>query len=101
MHLRFYATETLLAIEYLHMFGIVYRDLKPENVLVRGDGHIVLSDFDFSLQCESVPKLIRSKLEQEAAINKNPVCSTPSCAMPIQPMLSCFSTSMKEGIITS
>ncbi|XP_022892497.1 protein kinase PINOID 2-like [Olea europaea var. sylvestris] len=95
---KFYATETLLAIEYLHMLGIVYRDLKPENVLVRGDGHIMLSDFDLSLKCESVPKLIRSKLEQEAAINKNPVCSTPSCAMPIQPMLSCFSTSMKEGL---
>ncbi|CAA2996352.1 kinase PINOID 2-like [Olea europaea subsp. europaea] len=98
MHFRFYAAETLLAIEYLHMLGIVYRDLKPENVLVRGDGHIMLSDFDLSLKCESVPKLIRSKLEQEAAINKNPMCSTPSCTMPIQPVLSCFSTSIKEGL---
>ncbi|KAK9134610.1 hypothetical protein Syun_013940 [Stephania yunnanensis] len=43
---KFYAAETLVALEYLHMMGIVYRDLKPENVLVREDGHIMLSDFD-------------------------------------------------------
>ncbi|KAK9273929.1 hypothetical protein L1049_018741 [Liquidambar formosana] len=40
---RFYAAEVLLALEYLHMLGVVYRDLKPENVLVRDDGHIMLS----------------------------------------------------------
>ncbi|KAL2547853.1 Protein kinase PINOID 2 [Forsythia ovata] len=95
---KFYAAETLLAIEYLHMLGIVYRDLKPENVLVRGDGHIMLSDFDLSLKSDTVPKLIRSKLEPQPAIDKNLKCSTPSCAMPIQPVLSCFSTSMKEGL---
>ncbi|GJS76824.1 serine/threonine-protein kinase D6PKL1 [Tanacetum coccineum] len=47
---RFYAAEVLLGLEYLHMLGVVYRDLKPENVLVRDDGHIMLSDFDLSLR---------------------------------------------------
>ncbi|KAM0859193.1 hypothetical protein ACQ4PT_047359 [Festuca glaucescens] len=57
---RFYTAEILLAMEYLHMLGIVYRDLKPENVLVRDDGHIMLSDFDLSLRCTVCPTLVKS-----------------------------------------
>ncbi|XP_052207628.1 serine/threonine-protein kinase RHS3 [Diospyros lotus] len=57
---RFYASEVLLALEYLHMLGIVYRDLKPENVLVRDQGHIMLSDFDLSLRCSVCPTLVKS-----------------------------------------
>lgn len=57
---RFYASEVLLALEYLHMLGIVYRDLKPENVLVREQGHIMLSDFDLSLRCSVSPTLVKS-----------------------------------------
>jgi len=57
---RFYTAEILLAMEYLHMLGIVYRDLKPENVLVRDDGHIMLSDFDLSLRCSVCPTLVKS-----------------------------------------
>ncbi|KAJ3694517.1 hypothetical protein LUZ60_009997 [Juncus effusus] len=57
---RFYASEVLLALEYLHMVGIVYRDLKPENILIREEGHIMLSDFDLSLQCTTNPTLVKS-----------------------------------------
>ncbi|GKA52631.1 transposase, MuDR, MULE transposase domain protein [Tanacetum coccineum] len=41
--------KILLAMEYLHMLGIVYCDLKPDSVLVREDGHIMLTDSDLSL----------------------------------------------------
>ncbi|KAJ0031579.1 hypothetical protein Pint_13984 [Pistacia integerrima] len=42
------------------MLGIIYRDFKPENVLVREDGHIMLFDFDLSLRCAVSPTLVKS-----------------------------------------
>ena len=41
---RFYASEIILAINYLHKNNCIYRDLKPENVLIDKDGHIKLSN---------------------------------------------------------
>eukprot|EP01018_Ginkgo_biloba_P004406 Gb_37828 [translate_table: standard] len=46
----FYAAEVLVALEYLHGLGIVYGDLKPENVLIQDSGHVVLTDFDLSIR---------------------------------------------------
>ncbi|TKY73210.1 kinase PINOID 2 [Spatholobus suberectus] len=97
---KFYAAETLVALEYLHMRGIVYRDLKPENVLVREDGHIMLSDFDLCLKCDVVPKLLRSKTRSERSVRTRR-SSAPSCAAPMQPVLSCFSTSSKRKKVTT
>ncbi|DAZ95461.1 TPA: hypothetical protein N0F65_002146 [Lagenidium giganteum] len=45
---RFYAAEITLAIEYVHNLDIIYRDLKPENVLLDENGHIRLTDFGLS-----------------------------------------------------
>lgn len=46
---RFYAAEVLLAIDYLHSIGVIYRDLKPENVLIDEQGHVKLTDFGLSI----------------------------------------------------
>lgn len=45
---RFYVAEILLGLEYLHTKGIIYRDLKPENLLLSADGHIIMTDFGIS-----------------------------------------------------
>ncbi|KAI9280508.1 kinase-like domain-containing protein [Sporodiniella umbellata] len=45
---HFYTAEIIQGLEVLHNHGIVYRDLKPENVLIGKDGHIVLTDFGLS-----------------------------------------------------
>ncbi|CAM8988942.1 hypothetical protein QQ045_009557 [Rhodiola kirilowii] len=80
---KFYVAEVLLALEYLHMLGIVYRDLKPENVLVREDGHIMLSDFDLSLRCSVSPTLVKSSSLDSEPLRKNSAyCAQPACMEP-------------------
>ncbi|XP_059449816.1 serine/threonine-protein kinase D6PK [Corylus avellana] len=93
---KFYASEVLLALEYLHMMGVVYRDLKPENVLVREDGHIMLSDFDLSLRCYVSPTLVQSSIEPSCRISSyciQPSCIDPACKLPVCVEPSCLQPS--------
>ncbi|KAJ1569247.1 camp-dependent protein kinase catalytic subunit [Cladochytrium tenue] len=45
---RFYAAEVVVAFKYLHDHDVVYRDLKPENLLIDARGHIKITDFGFA-----------------------------------------------------
>ncbi len=44
----FYASQIVLTFEYLHHLNIVYRDLKPENVLYDSNGYVKITDFGFA-----------------------------------------------------
>lgn len=88
---RFYASEVLLSLEYLHMMGVVYRDLKPENVMVREDGHIMLSDFDLSLRCNVNPTIVKSS--NEPSCNGSSYCIDPAFKLPVCVEPTCFQPS--------
>jgi serine/threonine protein kinase len=47
---RFYGAEILLVFQYMHSKHIIYRDLKPENLLFTHDGHVKFIDFGFAKQ---------------------------------------------------
>jgi len=45
---KFYFIEILYGLMYLHQQNIIYRDLKPENLLINYDGHVKIADFGLS-----------------------------------------------------
>ncbi|XP_065831141.1 serine/threonine-protein kinase Sgk2-like [Oscarella lobularis] len=66
---RFYIGEIILATEYLHSLGIIFRDLKPENVLLSSLGHVCLTDFG-------------SAKDLEGSDQTSTFCGTPSYIAP-------------------
>ena len=51
---KFYAAEIIWGIEFLHKNKIIYRGLKPEDVLLTKEGHIKLSDFGLSREADEI-----------------------------------------------
>ncbi|KAL3516311.1 hypothetical protein ACH5RR_023213, partial [Cinchona calisaya] len=69
---RFYAAEVVIGLEYLHCLGIIYRDLKPENLLLQKDGHVVLTDFDLSFKTTCKPQVIKHPPPKRRSRNEPP-----------------------------
>ena len=72
-HTRFYAAQIVMALQYLHNDSVVYRDLKPENLLLDLIGYLKITDFGFAKKVEDrtwtlcgtpeylAPEIIQSK----------------------------------------
>jgi len=45
---KFYSSQILCALETLVRYNVIYRDIKPENMMIDKDGNIKLIDFGFS-----------------------------------------------------
>lgn len=69
---RFYAAQLVMAIQYLHSEGIVYRDLNPENVLLDASCYLKLVDFGYAKKMD---------LENPAAKTWT-LCGTPEYLAP-------------------
>lgn len=51
---KFYSAEVALALDFLHHNNIIYRDLKPENLLLDRHGHIKITDFGFAKEVPDI-----------------------------------------------
>uniref|UniRef100_A0A1B6KDU0 cAMP-dependent protein kinase n=1 Tax=Graphocephala atropunctata TaxID=36148 RepID=A0A1B6KDU0_9HEMI len=50
-HAKFYMSQLVLALEYLHYLGLIHRDVKPENIMIDAFGYIKLADYGLCIRC--------------------------------------------------
>ena len=74
----FFASEIVLAFDYLHGMDIAYRDLKPENLLIDKQGHVKITDFGFAKVVQDktytlcgTPEYLAPEIIQSKGHNKN------------------------------
>ena len=74
---RPYICEVAFALNYLHQNNILYRDLKPDNILIQSDGHIKLTDFGLSKRLSIDVELTQSFVGSTAYLAPEVIQSQP------------------------
>ena len=93
-HTRFYAAQIVMALQYLHNDSVVYRDLKPENLLLDLIGYLKITDFGFAKKVEdrtwtlcgtpstSRPRSSRARPRQAVDCGRSASSCTRCCRLP-------------------
>lgn len=68
---RFYTAELILAIESIHKFDCIHRDIKPDNILIGKNGHIKLSDFGLAKISEKIFENSGEEPPQQSSVQRH------------------------------
>ena len=72
--IKYYIAEIILGLEHIHNLDILYRDLKPANILIDSDGHLKLADFGLARNFSSEDSIVSTLVGSPGYISPEILC---------------------------